>query len=225
MAWFEERCCQGTDRTATGRWARKSVGPVLAAALGAAVWRHDEVDNPGVALRIFGVVGDHVLSPAEAWAVMLPYLTMQTLDEATLEGIRSHAGLQLLKLPDAPTPTDVLLALTQRRSRDFPEEVAYWLSEYFREHANDDTPYGATYRAALAECQAANLRGELHHLAAPSQLGDCPSREDWDDLIAGRISARSLEQRAGYVVTKQFLLEYVLSARADLPGGEDKVTA
>ena len=129
-----EDCFTVSDTSAPSRWARGVVGPVLAAALGAAVYMRDDVPSPHAALRIFGLAGDRPLSSQSAWRLIQGYRDAPCLTDEMITEIGQKIGIRL-RLPPDPTIVDVLDDITRPRSGKFPVQVAHWLSQYFRESA------------------------------------------------------------------------------------------
>ena len=60
----------------------------------------------------------------------------------------------------------------------------------------------------LEDLEVANQRGELVHLVDPAAAVPHHSREEWQELLAWRVPQARLELRAGYLVTRQFLVDY-----------------
>ncbi len=205
----EDACRAVTGNSVPARWARSMVGAVLAAGLGAAVnyWR-DDIPTPSSALRVFGLIGERPLTAAAAWKLMQPYVWEPALGEQTLAEIGRKASLRLHKLPPDPSPVDVLVDLTRPRSDSFSVQMSLWLAEYFRQECDAATTYGVLYRSTLAELLAHNRTGEMALLTGPAMVHGRPTREDWEDLIHGRIPRDRLALRAGYLVVRQFLTDY-----------------
>ena len=205
LKWVEGACQAVTETSPTSRWARDMVGPVLAAGMGAAVFARD-VRSPMGMLRIFGVTGNYPLTSQAAWKLMAPYCWQPVLDEREITAIRRQSGLRLNKLPADPSPIEVLEELTRFHCGDFSRQMSRWLCEYFQEHGLADTPYGEEYRSTTANLSVMNDRGEM---AQFTSLVHGPfTREEWGELIRGRLPQSRLELRAGYIVTKKFLVEY-----------------
>jgi hypothetical protein len=207
LHWAEQECQVVTETSAPARWARSMVGPVLAAAVGAAAWMRDQVPSANIALRIFGLTGDRPLSSQAAWNLIQPCLGEPALNEQALFKIRRQTGL-LLKLPAEPNAVDVLEELTRPRSGVFPVQVSRWLADYFREHNGDDTCYAAHYRNALADLKTLNDRGDLVQMTGSHGVSGRLSKQDWEALIHRRLPLSRLETRAGYTVARQFVVEY-----------------
>lgn len=201
----EEACRLVTAHSAPARWARSIVGPVLAAGLGAAIYLRDDYTNPGGALRVFGLAGERALTSQAAWKLMQPYIWEPVVSEQVLGEIRRHSDLQLHRLPRDPSPVDVLEELTRPRSGGFPVQVSHWLAEYFRE---SQTPYSVAYANILADLVAANDRGDFEVAQRASLVHGRFTREEWAELIRGRVPQSRLEVRASYLVVRQFLADY-----------------
>ena len=207
LKWVEGACGSVTSTSETSHWARDMVGPVLAAGMGAAVYAR-EVHSPMGMLRIFGVTGNYPLTSQAAWKLMAPYCWEPVLSERSLDNIRRLSGLRLNKLSAEPSPVDALEELTRFHSGEFSRQMAKWLSEYFQEHAGvaDDTPYADEYRSTIANLSAMNDRGELAQ--STGMVHGAFTRDEWAELIHGRLPPSRIELRAGYIVTKKFLVEY-----------------
>jgi hypothetical protein len=207
LKWVEGACQAVTETSPTSRWARDMVGPVLAAGMGAAVFAR-EVRSPMGMLRIFGVIGNYPLTSQAAWRLMAPYCWEPVLSVRSLDQIRVKSGLRFNKLPADPGPVDVLEELTRFHSGEFSRQMAKWLAEYFQRHAGvaDDTLYADKYRSTIANLSVMNDRGEMAQFT--SLIHGPFTREEWGELIRGRLPQSRLELRAGYIVTKKFLVEY-----------------
>lgn len=200
---IEDQCQAITSASAPARWARKIVGPVLAAAVGASTWMRDDVPTVVAALRIFGLHGDTPLSNEAAWSLMRTHLSDTVLSEQTVTQVAFSTGL-LLKLPASPTPAQVLEELTRTRSGGFPSQVSRWLADYFRDHAEEDNPFSDVYRTTLAELSASGVSGEVITHVGHERL----TSEDWECLIHSRLPQSRLELRAGYAAARRFIAEY-----------------
>ena len=205
QSWVESACRDVTEAAPTSQWARGMVGPVLAAGMGATVYAR-EVHSPMGMLRIFGVVGNYPITSQAAWKLMAPYCWEPVLSERSIDNIRRQSGLRLNKLPLDPSPVDALEELTRFHSGEFSRQMAKWLSEYFQEHCLDNTPYGEEYCSALHNLSVLNDRGEMAKFR--SLVHGQFTREEWGELIRGRLPQSRLELRAGYIVTKKFLVDY-----------------
>jgi hypothetical protein len=207
LADIERDCEAATEVALAPRWAKATVGPVLAAGVGAATWMRGALDNAGAALRVFGLTGERALSPASAWGLVRPFCLEPVLSEQSLAAIHRRTGMRL-RLPTNPSPLDALDALTKPRNGEFAVKAAHWLAEYFRDHAGADTPFATLYRESLANLEATNATGEMAMMAGPNGLNDRPTREEWESIIHGRVPHARLEVRAGYIVATRFVKEY-----------------
>jgi hypothetical protein len=129
------------------------------------------------------------------------------VSEQALADIRRQAGLPL-KLSADPTPVDVLYELTRPRSGGFPSQLAFWLAEYFRDHAAADNQYAKIYRDSLDSLTASSGDGAMAQIAGPQLLSGKLSKQDWESLIHGRVPLARLELRAGYAAARKFLADY-----------------
>lgn len=198
-----EDCRSTTDNSAPARWARTVVGPILSAAVGAAV--NMQAINKISALRIFGLHGNRALSNEEAWRIMRPYIHEPALHPEALAQIQRYSDLRL-RLSNTPsTPIDVLAELTRPRSGVFPSQVSYWIAEYFTEHRDADTFYGEVYRSTLRGISEVNSSHETANIAIPHS--GKMTREDWGALIHGSNPQARVLLRAGYAVARQFIAE------------------
>jgi hypothetical protein len=205
---IQDDCFHLTNTSAPARWARSQVGPVLAAALGAATWMGD-LRTAVSALRVFGLAGEHALTGAQAWRLMRPYLHEPALAAQTLAEIRRRSGLRLHRLPEHPSPAETLVELTRPRSDPFATKVARWLAEYWATNGQvqaDQTAYAGHYRRHLAELDRLNRRGELMQLTGAAH--GALSREEWEGLIRGQLPAARLALRAGFLTTRDLVAEY-----------------
>ncbi len=209
LAYAETACLNATRNSAPARWARSIVSPVLAAGVGAALpyWRDDPA-NAGAALRMFGLTGERSLTSQAAWKLMQPYIWEPVVSEQVLATIRRKTALRLNRLPPDPAPADVLIELTRSRTGGFPVQMSHWLAEYFREHRQDEGPYCEVYRRTLVDLSVQNQRGELVQYTGPGSVHGRYTREEWEELIRGRVPESRLEVRAAYLVVKQFIAEY-----------------
>jgi hypothetical protein len=207
LARIENDCRLVTGNSAPSRWARSIVGTVLTAGLGACCYMRGEIANPSALLRVFGLVGEHALSSQAAWNLVKPYAWEPVIGDGTLAELRRRSSLRLHRLPADPGPADVLLEMTRPRSGAFAVHLARWLAEYFREHAGPQhaTTYADHYRATLADLITANERGEMAYLTG--QVSGSLTRDEWGELIRGRVPPSRLELRAGYLTTRQFLVD------------------
>lgn len=212
--WFNDflqsaaaQCDEITKGSAPGRWAKGEAGPVLAAAMGAAIHMRDRIPTASRALRVFGLHGDKALTNSAAWTLMQPYLWEPVLSPQAVAKIRHQCGLQL-KLPDNPNVIDVLEEVTRPRTGAFPAQVAHWLADYFQSHAGADTPSGQHYRRTLADLQVLNERKELLPSSGARALSKPLTTKEWQALIDGHLPQYSLESKAGYAVARQFVSDY-----------------
>ena len=204
-------CENLSSYTSAGRWASEIVGPVLAAGMGASTDMRT-IASPSDLLRCFGLTGDRPLSPKEAWRIVRTYIHEPILHPNSLRAIENVSNMVFRKLPPNPGPVDVLVELTRHRSAPFLAQLARWIAEKFREPA--DNQYTKLYAKTLKDLQVQNIVGEYgaiaHHALGASRRF---SREDWECILAGRVPALRLEERASYVASKQFILDYYAQCR------------
>lgn len=211
-------CDQLSAHTTAGRWASDIVGPVLAAGMGASTDMRS-IASPSDLLRCFGLSGDRPLSPKEAWRVVKPYAYEPVLHPNSLRAIENVSNMVFRKLPPDPGPVDVLVELTRHRSAPFLAQLARWIAEKFREPA--ENKYTELYAKTLKDLQVQNIVGEYANIAAHA-LGASRrfSREDWECILAGRVPAFRLEERASYVAAKAFILDYYAHCREKEPNAK-----
>lgn len=213
-----EKVCHDVSATSIpSRWARAMVGPVLAAGLGATIYMREDVASPSAALRSFGLSGDRALSNQAAWNILQPYRGESVLSEKSLAAIRRVTGMKMQRLAADPGPVDVLLELTRMRAGNFAAKMTHWLTEYFRTHADADTPYGNLYRSTLHELSDYNRQGEMAHMVDSVLDHTRYHRQDWEALVHGRMPQARLEMRAGFIVTKHFIADYWARWNPEVP--------
>jgi hypothetical protein len=193
MNHIESACWQVTNHSDPARWARKIVGPVLSAALGASGWMGGRIPSALSALQMFGLEGPKPLSAQQAWDLLKPYAKQQTIPHHVIEKIQKESGLKF-KLAENPSPADVLLELTRSRSGDFAVRVGRWIADHFRANANADNIYAEAYRTALAQLHTANQNGELEHSSTLS--------------LSHRLDREAIEKRASYTAVVKFIVDY-----------------
>jgi hypothetical protein len=200
-------CHAITENSGPSRWARGIVGPVLAAAMSAAIWMREDVHSQVGALRIFGIAGERQMSTQKAWQLVRPYLSETVLSDSAIEEICQQVSMRL-NLPRDPTPIDLLEELTRRRSGHFPIEVSHWLNEHFREHPDSQDAYARVYRRTLDDMTVLNARGGMEKSIAAHWHSGVPSRQDWEEIVCGRMPLRWVEQRAANAAVRQFIVDY-----------------
>jgi len=199
---IEQSCATLTEGSAPAKWAKEMVGPVLAAAVGAAAWMRRDVPSALAAQRIFGLAGSQALSSNAAWKLVRPYLHEPLLSERTLADLAVKTGLELK--PKDNSPVEVIIELTRPRSAGFATDVGRWIKEYFRENGDAITPYGVLYRRVVEEMATQN---EQTYSATSTVHGEV-TREDWQVLVNGKVPRKWVEHRAAYSVTRQFIADY-----------------
>lgn len=200
-------CHVAAHHTSAGRWAAEHVGPVLSAAMGASTDMR-KIASAGDLLRCFGLSGgDRALSPKDAWRVVKAYTYEPVVSAYSLSQIAIAANTTLRKLPQEPSPTDVLMELTRLRSSPFLVQLSRWIADHIRHQVGGT--YGNLYRRTLDDLENLNNSGEMMHSAAHSIGGGRKlEREDWDSILAGRVPAFRLQERAAFASAKQFILDY-----------------
>ena len=200
-------CHLVTEGSAPARWCRSIVGPVLAAAVGSAIWMREEVSGSVGALRIFGLAGDRPLPNHASWRLVQPYLQEPALSRQALSEIRRLSRIRL-NLPADPTPVDVLEELTRRRAGQFPVEVSHWLNAHFRDHMEDHNPYTDLYRRTLEDMAVLNEHGGMASSIGAYWAIGVPTREDWGCIVRGQMPQHWLQIRAANAAVRQFLADY-----------------
>ena len=210
LCHVENLCQEATSNSEPGRWARSVVGPVLAAGLGATGYMRETVPNEATVLRIFGLIGDRSLSTKEAWLFVQRYAFEPVLSPEILAEVQRTSRVRLTKLPKNPNALDLLEELTRPRTDSFRIQLSRWVAEHFRlVGPTSDDIYGAEFRRLLQDLEGVNTRGELAPVAGVNVAhGRRFTREEWAALLAGRIPQARLEERASYMVTRKFLIDY-----------------
>ena len=202
---IEGLCEEVSGTCSPSRWARDCVGPVLAAALGAATYMREDIRTPTGALRVFGLSGSHTPTNAEAWRLAKAYLQCPVVPPTAIAELSAKMGVRL-HLNANPSPAELLTELSRPRASHFAMQVSQWLIAWFRLHSADDTNWGRIYREELVDLQRMNARrGFADGIKLPMIRLE---KGDWEELIAGRLPERMLEYRAALVVTRRFLVEY-----------------
>lgn len=200
----EEACRAASQASAPTRWARAHVGPVLAAGIGAT--RMGEETTPVSALRMFGLAGEHALTAQAAWKMIQPYVWEPAVSAEVVAEVRRKTGFRMAKLSATPAPVDVLEELTRPRGCPFAVQVSHWLAEYFREHASDDDLYAGAYRSTWASLTSRNEQREMAQLTG--SIHGHMERQDWLDLMHGKLPRFHVETRAAYIVVRRFITDY-----------------
>ncbi len=205
LASTHEALYEVTENVQASRWARAIVGSVLAAAMGAAVYLRAQHCTTHATLRFYGLTGSHGMTSQTAWKLVQPYVWEPVLTAGAVADITRQSGL-VLHLPKDPSAVDVLVELTRPRGAGFPGQVGHWLVEFFRENHDEQNRYAEIYRNNLVAIQDLNERGEL--MARSNGLRGPMEREDWEQVIKGRLPRPWVEVRAGYAAARAFVEDY-----------------
>lgn len=201
----EKGCTDFVKRAAATRWACGHLGPVLSAAVAAAyptAERHNYVTS---VLKAFGLAGERSLSSPIAWRIMLPYVHEPVVSEQVVAKIARDTSLRL-RPHTAPTPVELLAEMTRPRGGKFPVQVGKWLAEKIQEMPIE-SHYGALYQKTLDEFTSLNATGENAQYISSHVHGEM-NREDWVEVLNGRIPRHRLEARASYATARQFISDY-----------------
>lgn len=206
--WAETSCRAVTgNASSAARWATGIIGPVLAAGMGA-VTDLRKVDTASGALRIFGLTGTPGLSNQVAWELVKPYRFEAAVPESAVADMRKATGLMLSKLSRAPRPADVLVELTRHHSSEFGSQMTHLLIDYFRRNALADNEFAKLYRDSLENLFSVNESREALQDGTLILPRARMVAAEWEEVLSGRAPQKKLEERAGVMATKHFVVSY-----------------
>lgn len=190
-------------------WAANMVGSVLAAGMMAAT-EMQHIKTHTAALKVFGLAGDYPCLPARALAEVRPYANEAVIPPAVVQQIEDRTRTRLFRLPDSPTPVDVLVALTRHHHSRFAALVARQIAERFRDPGADAlNPYVLAYLKSFANLKAINEKDGWGDVLSDVISGTpVPTADEWAVVLKGRIPEGRLRTRASYAATRRFIVDY-----------------